>query len=380
MENKVFAGFMLKGIVPALLAAFAAAAPAQEPLIVIGQSLGLGPNSDGRGFRVRAGALAEINKINAAGGIHGRKLELVTLDDDDDPKRHAQNMRKLVTEHKAVALLNCVGDASCRGAALVANELRVPLVGALAGTRDLARPQAALAYRIRAGYEKEAQALGRQLRQIGCFTVVVVTESAPSAERIQTLQALLSREKITVGIVQLTKADPAGYEALLSKLAGGSYQAAVMDLSSQTVEAIAAADFHKRAEWPRVLTTMASGNLAALVGTFRNRTLGFTTVVPNPELSSTLLGRELQQDAERFSSGPALTFEGMEGYVGAKVLTEALRRAGRRASSEQLAQTLDTMGTLDLGGYAVSFEKGRSSGSDWVDIGLRSRHGGVLLN
>src|SRR5687767_12760881 len=107
----------------------AAASHAAPEAFVIGQSLPL----TGAGFpvanRVLAGARAHVERVNASGGIAGRPVELVTLDDGGDPRRVAANLRTLVNQHKAVLVANCLGERACLEAAQATRELRVPLVG-----------------------------------------------------------------------------------------------------------------------------------------------------------------------------------------------------------------------------------------------------------
>ena len=112
------------------------AAPASGEPIVIGQSI-----SDGRGsYRATpallGGVRAYVGRINAAGGIGGRPIKVVTLMADASPEANAENVRKLVKEEGAVAIVGCGGDAICKAMAAAATELKVPLVGSLSGLKS----------------------------------------------------------------------------------------------------------------------------------------------------------------------------------------------------------------------------------------------------
>ena len=63
-----------------------AAVGAAPEAVVIGQSLPLTGTGSPVANRVQAGARAHVERVNAAGGISGRPIELVTLDDAGDPK------------------------------------------------------------------------------------------------------------------------------------------------------------------------------------------------------------------------------------------------------------------------------------------------------
>jgi branched-chain amino acid transport system substrate-binding protein len=99
------------------------AAPAVEPF-VLGQSLPVPGAMAQFSRQVIGGTQACVEHVNANGGIQGRPVRLVTLDDGGDPARHEANLRTLPQESRAIALLNCADDASCLRAAKVAARSR----------------------------------------------------------------------------------------------------------------------------------------------------------------------------------------------------------------------------------------------------------------
>jgi branched-chain amino acid transport system substrate-binding protein len=60
----------------------------------------------------------------------------------------------------------------------------------------------------------------------------------------------------------------------------------------------------------------------------------------------------------------------MEGYIAAKVIVEATRRMGVRASREAFVQALDSIDMLDLGGYSIGFKPNMRSGSRFVEMSI----------
>src|SRR5258705_13856823 len=77
--------------------------------ILIGQSTSLTGLASGLGQEMTAGIHAFIDKVNKDGGIHGRKLELVTLDDGYEPARTEANTKALIEQKKVFALIGYVG-------------------------------------------------------------------------------------------------------------------------------------------------------------------------------------------------------------------------------------------------------------------------------
>src|SRR5881628_2833148 len=121
-----------------LLISLALAAPAsvqaqQSPgvsatTIVIGQSAPLtGANAE-LGNDIRNGALAYFSKVNAAGGVHGRKIELATLDDANQVPRAEANTKKLVEEQGVFALFGYASATLSRPALPFVDKNKVPFL------------------------------------------------------------------------------------------------------------------------------------------------------------------------------------------------------------------------------------------------------------
>src|SRR5438128_12038063 len=144
---------LVAGIVAAVCAG---AAQAQVPgvsarSIVIGQSAPLsGPNAE-LGNDIRNGALAYFKKVNDAGGIHGRKLELVTLDDANQVPRAEANTKKMVEEQGVFALYGYASATLSRPALPFVDKHKVPVIGPFTGA-DPRRVFNKHVYNIRASY------------------------------------------------------------------------------------------------------------------------------------------------------------------------------------------------------------------------------------
>ena len=356
-----------------------AGAFALEP-VVIGQSLPLGGADDGSSARTIDGAQAYVEFVNSTGGVRGRPVRLVTLDDGGDPKRHAENVRQLVAQHKAVAVLNCLGDASCLAAGEVARQQKIALVGPVSGAQALGRAANPYVFRIRASYAREAEALARQLQALGATSAALITDKRPTSESVAALTTALAKRQIGSTLLTVDPANPAALDTVGTEVSSAKYQAVFLDIGTASFVQLTRPDAHTSDRWPLVITTFASGNVNSLLSGFANRMVGFTTVVPNPELSAIPLARDIQVQAERYSSGQALTFAGMEAYINTRVCIEAIRRAdaARALDARGVLGAMNSLGFLDLGGFDLNFSGASASASERVDIVVRSRTGHLL--
>src|SRR5574343_1971884 len=112
----------------------ALAAHAQTAPIRLGQSLPLsGPLAE-LGSEYREGMLAYFNALNARGGIHGRKIELLTLDDAYVVERTVENTKRLLDQEEVFALLGMFGSANYAAALPLINERNIPSLAPYTGS------------------------------------------------------------------------------------------------------------------------------------------------------------------------------------------------------------------------------------------------------
>jgi ABC-type branched-subunit amino acid transport system substrate-binding protein len=205
---------------------------------------------------------------------------------------------------------------------------------------------------------------------------VLADSNAQASEALDTLrqQARAAGLRLTVQPVDATR--PATVETALKQAAEQHDQAALLMLSPEQVSALLEGEIGRRPEWPGMIVSLANGALASLMRAFPGHLIGFTSVVPDPESQTLPLASQLREQITRHgSNGVAVSFEGLEAYLNTKVCLEAIRRAGPVADAERVASALRAMDRYDAGGLVVSFTGGRATGSDFMAVGMRSRHG-----
>lgn len=369
---------MKKNAMVALLLASASACSWAADRIKVGMTL---PSSSlafgARAAQVEAGVKAYLNRINSTGGVNGRTIEVVALNDDGLPDKVRQNTRQLLNQHKVSALLNCVGDGPCRIMAEEAAAAQVPLVGALSGTEDLMRTRNPYVFRVRAMQAREADALAAQLKAMGSFNVAVLNDPAAGSSFADLATASMGQVGLKVTQIKYDASSQQRMEEAIKELGRGAFQAVVLALPLGAVSNLIEKGIDQRPEIPRVVVFPSDGTLTVAMTSFPGRTLGFSSVVPNPDLTSPL-ARQLDADATRYSTAYALTFDGMEAYIGARLLVEGLKRFPSANDAKSLQAALNGMDKVNINGLSLSFAKGAATGSTEVGVGVRSRHG-ILL-
>src|SRR6202048_3019168 len=92
------------------------------PEIVLGMSTVLTCPAANLAKEMRLGVLGGLDRDNRAGGVQGRKLRLVVLDDGYEPARTALNMRKLIDKENVLAVIGNVGTPTAIASIPIVNE------------------------------------------------------------------------------------------------------------------------------------------------------------------------------------------------------------------------------------------------------------------
>ena len=133
--------------------------------IVFGQAAVLEGPASALGVGMRAGLQAAFDEVNAKGGVHGRKLKLISENDGYEPDRAIAATKKLIEDNKVFALIGAVGTPTSAAAQPIATAAKVPFIGAFTGAGFLRNPKLDNVINIRASYGAETEAWVRHLTE-----------------------------------------------------------------------------------------------------------------------------------------------------------------------------------------------------------------------
>lgn len=156
---------------------WASRAHAQDGVVKIFQSTALtGPLGD-LGSAMHQGAKAAFAGANARGGVHGRKIELATLDDGYEIPRALANVDKFLADPDCFALFNCMGTPMVGAMMPKVLESGVPFFAPFTGGQLSRIPGARNVFNIRASYAEEAEKAVQHLATIGIRRIAVVYQN-----------------------------------------------------------------------------------------------------------------------------------------------------------------------------------------------------------
>ena len=364
------AGFVIAALALTWLPASAA------DTIMIGRSLTLSGPLKLYGEAKRDGGDAYIAQVNAAGGINGKKIEMVTLDDAYLPANIVTNLKKLAAENQPVAFLGIFGVPTAAAALPVLAELQIPAVGLTSGTDAMRKPFNRYAFPVRASYADEARKLVSHANTIGISKGAAIYLDNPFGVGLNT--ALTEAAK--TGGLSLTslKLDvPAATAAAVAKQVATDKPQAVFlaTLSGQGAQMYAEL---KKAGYRGSIygfSPLDTTVFTKLVGA-EAKGLGISQVFPIPSGVRLKVVAEYVKDMKELKRGVP-SFYGIEAYVEAKVLVEGLRRAGAKPTPASLVKSLETMKEFDAGGFYVSYTPEAHTGSTFVEITVVNSNGEV---
>lgn len=313
-----------------------------------------------------AGAGLAFADRMASGGVWGRRVRLISLDDGLKPDVAVANYKALLSEHGVLCFFGCVGSATVAAASGVLRESGAPLIGNFA-VADSAREKAAgVAYFVRAPYSREAEKLVEHLGTIGITRFGAVHLANPGGvevlKHIERAVAAQTGKSMPSAALQN---DGSNVDVAARKLIEANPQAIVMFASGPPVIELMAKIVASGAR-PLFygMSTVAGEAVAAALGE-RMRGLVVSSVVPYPWDAA-------DPTAIRFrrlcaSAGLAPTYGAYEGYINGLVLLEALNRAGRSPSRAGLHEVMRAM-KLRFGAMNLDFHGAGAAGSRFVDI------------
>jgi len=364
-------------LISALLLWPAAGALAQPRALVLGQSAALTGSQAQFGKDIRDGALAAFEQVNQSGGIHGRRVELMTLDDAGNEAKAKENSEHLIADHKVLALLGYISRPSSVAGAKIASEAKVPFIAPFSGTPALYRFDPYV-FTIRASYDEELAGMVKQLVMTGYTRIGFAYLNDARQVNVPLVENLLAKHglkpAVLVGLDRtsgevfeqakaLTSANPEVLLALANNVPLTALTREARRMGNTTPFWIVS--FVDSKLMVKELGPLAEGQV-------------FAQIVPLPTKRNMRIVKEYQRDYAAKFPKSTLSFTSLEGYIAARTLIEGLKRAGPNPTRGRLARALESLGEFDLGDYFINFSADNHNGSRFVDLTIVNKDGQFL--
>lgn len=308
-----------------------------------------------------------FEELNRQGGLNGRNLRLISLDDELLPDRARANCQNLLKDHKVFAFLGCVGSATTAAVEPLLRESGVPAFGGYAVADSVRLRCRGAAYFLRATYGREAAALVRHLTTIGVTRIgLAVLDNPGGAEVVKLITAEMARYRLEPAVTSAVSQVGANLADTALQITSLQPQAVLMFLGSSLTSDLMALVNQRQPHTSFYGLSISGGDLSVTTRpSQRLRGLTLAQVMPSPwhQTDPVITAyRRLALDAQ---VPPG--YLSLEGYLTARVLIEALRRSGPEPQRARLHATLRSLRT-SIASLDIDFTQDGHTGSRFVDL------------
>ncbi|HVZ43644.1 MAG TPA: ABC transporter substrate-binding protein [Ramlibacter sp.] len=336
--------------------------------IVVGQSLGLtGPLGE-LGQDIANGARAYFDSVNAKGGINGRRIRVVTLDDGYKADNTVKNVEQMLGEDQVFCLFNIMGTPNSAAILPMVEKTGVPLFSPFTGAQMMREPALPGVFNIRAGYKDEIEKLVQHLSTVGIRRLSVVWQAnAFGKEGLANVQAAMAKRGLTIHSSASIQTDASDARAAVAALNRTTPEAVIMITAGKpTFEFIKTYNKARRGMQFYTLSVMGAQASIKALGT-DGAGVVVASVVPFPWSLANPLANEYRSAMNEIGQ-KQYSFVSFESYINAKTLGEAIRRAGKNPTRAGLVVAAEGMRNVDLGGFDVGFSKDNHQASHFVEL------------
>ncbi|MEH2492771.1 ABC transporter substrate-binding protein [Bradyrhizobium sp. AZCC 2230] len=300
-----------------------------------------------------------IEKMNADGGVNGRKINLMSLDDGYSPPKAVEQTRRLVEQDEVLAMVGSLGTAQQTAVRKYLNIKKVPQLFVITGSSRITDPKNfPWTIGITPTYETEAKIYARYVLQTkpDAKVAILFQNDDLGREYARGFKEALGDhvKEIVVGEASYDVTDPVVDSQIISLKATGAnvlFIAAGSKYTSQAIRRTFDLDWH-----PLQFVISPSNSVASVLeiaGAEQAKgviSASYYKDPTDPQWGDDPAYKEWLVWMKTYNPGGDITDAyNVHGYIGAQLLVELLRRCGNDLSRANLVRTATTLKDLKLG-------------------------------
>jgi ABC-type branched-subunit amino acid transport system substrate-binding protein len=319
------------------------------------------------------GSKVWFNEVNAAGGIHGRKIDFLTYDDAYEPDKTVANSRRLIAEDRVFMLFDYVGTPTSVQIIDMIHDEDIPAFGFLTGAELLRTPFRPNTFHVRASYYHEAEgAVAYFVDHLGFEKIAVMyQDDAFGLAVLAGVQLSMRRRGLEIIAIDSFTRGSLELDRPVETISNSGADAVIL-VGTYSPLAKFIKGVHDVGHRPYFHTVSFVGSKAfgtaileeGVDGSQFDRII-VTQVVPSPYSEDLETVREYQAQLAQHFPEETPNFVSLEGYINARALTRILSETGRNLSRKTMKQTIESMSRIDVGiGMPLTFGLFDHSGLD----------------
>jgi branched-chain amino acid transport system substrate-binding protein len=323
-----------------------------------------------------------FSHVNDKGGINGQKIKVLVADDAYKVDETVRLTKEMLARPEVVALFGFAGTANI-GKLLSDKVLEAggaPLVAPYSGGEPLRSPFNPWIFHVRAGYADEAEHMVQQLTTLGMNRIAVMYQDDGFGKAgLVGVEAAMARRGLKLVTTGGYERNTDKVDGAVKKIKAADPQAIIM-ISINKPTAAFVKQYRESGGGAQLLniSVVDPAELVKLAGLKNAHGLGISQVVPYPYMANLPVIREYQQLLKKYAPKEQVNYTSFEEFLGAKVLVEALRRAGPNPTRAKVMKALEGLSSYDLGGITVNYSPGNRVGSNYVEVTVIGSTGKLL--
>ncbi len=318
------------------------------------------------------GSQLYFEAVNAAGGVHGRKITYTLLDDAFDVKRAVENTRKLIDEQGVFMIYKNTGTAQTTAILPLAKESRTIIFGPITGATAFRNKVDPYLFHVRASYADEANRILSHLKATGITRVTVLyqDDGFGKAVLVELQKAAAAAQLRFDAEIKLDPKSP-DYLAAAATTEKSQPQVVVLGTAGTTIT-----KYIQAVSQTGVRPTFygfSVVNVDQIRNDLKENARGIVLAQIMPPLRNTTIPVVAEYHKILREKNPSATPTAMqlEGFVHAKILVEGLRRAGRNLSTASFIKAMEDAGEISFNRqFSVRYSPTTHDGSSYVELAI----------
>ncbi|WP_293637405.1 ABC transporter substrate-binding protein [Polaromonas sp.] len=350
--------------------------------LVIGQVAPLSGVLASTGKQMVVGGKIYFDHINAQGGVHGALIRQDVVDDGYKVADTVRLTREMLARPEVVALFGFAGTANVTQL-LTDGVLDVggaALVAPYTGGESLRNPFNPWIFHVRVGYAAEAEHMVQQVTTLGMKRIAVMYQDDGFGKAgLQGVENALTKRGLKMAAAAGYERNTDKVEEAVRQIKASDAQAVIM-ISVNKPSAAFVKQYRESGGGAQLynISVVDPAELVKLAGLKNVHGLGISQVVPYPFGTSLPVVRQYQELLKKYAPAEVVNYTSFEEFVGAKVLVEALRRAGPNPTRAKVVKALESMNSYDTGGITVGYSPSNRIGSRFVEVTVVGSTGKLL--
>lgn len=336
--------------------------------VVFGQSAAFSGPARDLGDGMRLGIAAAFEEVNQSGGVHGRRLELVSYDDAYEPEAAIDNTQQLINSGDVFALIGAVGTPTSRSAVPVATAGDIPYIAPFTGAAFLRDPEQTVVINLRASYNQETEEMvDRLVSELGIDRIGVMYQDDSFGQAgYNGARAALERRGMEAVSVGLYPRNTTAVKTGLLDLKQGDPEGVIVIGAYQPVAWLI--------RWAReigmdavfvTISFVGSNALAQELGPGGAGVLT-TQVVPFPTDAEVPVVASYLDALEAYNPNGVPGFVSLEGYLAGRLAIAGLQSCGATVDRDCFSERFASSEPIDIDGFILSYGDQDNQGSDQV--------------